>query len=70
MKDIKIIGGGPGDKAYILPAARQAVEECDLVIGDKRLLRTFELEADEKHIFERSNYERVGYERKNFSFKR
>lgn len=52
MKDIKIIGGGPGDEAYILPAARQAAEECDLVIGDKRLLRTFGLEADEKHIFE------------------
>ena len=52
MKDIKIIGGGPGDEAYILPAARQAAEECDLVIGDKRLLETFGLAADEKHIFE------------------
>ena len=45
MKDIKIIGGGPGDEAYILPAARQAAEECDLVIGEKRLLRHFWLAA-------------------------
>ena len=41
MKYIKIIGGGPGDKDYILPAARQAVEQSDLIIGDKRLLQTF-----------------------------
>ena len=33
MKDIKIIGGGPGDASYILPMARQAVEQSDLIIG-------------------------------------
>lgn len=52
MKYIKIIGGGPGDKDYILPAARQAVEQSDLIIGDKRLLQTFGLEADGVNIFE------------------
>lgn len=52
MKDIIIIGGGPGDAGYILPEARRAAEQCDLIIGDGRLLRTFGLEADETHIFE------------------
>lgn len=52
MKHIRIIGGGPGDEAYILPMARQAVAESSLIIGDKRLLQTFGLEADETHIFE------------------
>ena len=52
MKDIIIIGGGPGDADYILPAARRVAEQCDLIIGDGRLLRTFGLKADETHIFE------------------
>ena len=52
MKHIRIIGGGPGDEAYILPMARQAVAESSLIIGDKRLLQAFGLEADETHIFE------------------
>ena len=52
MKHIQIIGGGPGDEAYILPMARQAVAESSLIIGDKRLLQAFGLEADETHIFE------------------
>ncbi len=52
MKDIIIIGGGPGDASYILPAARQAVSQCGLIIGDKRLLEIFGLEADGKYIFE------------------
>ena len=52
MKDIRIIGGGPGDTAYILPAARQAAEQCDLIIGDGRMLRAFGLEVDEKCVFE------------------
>lgn len=52
MKHIRIIGGGPGDKTYILPMARQAVAESSLIIGDKRLLQTFGLEADGTHIFE------------------
>ena len=52
MKHIRIIGGGPGDEAYILPMARQAVAKSSLIIGDKRLLQTFGLEADEIHIFE------------------
>ena len=45
MKDIRIIGGGPGDTAYILPAARQAAEQCDLIIGDGRMLRAFGLKS-------------------------
>ena len=52
MKDIRIIGGGPGDTEYLLPAARQAAEQCDLIIGDGRMLRAFELEVDEKRVFE------------------
>lgn len=52
MKDIKIIGGGPGDASYILPMARQAVEQSDLIIGDRRLLQTFGLAADNEYIFE------------------
>lgn len=41
MNKIKIIGIGPGHRDYILPAAYQAIEGCDLVIGAKRHLELF-----------------------------
>ena len=31
MKKITVIGGGPGNEAYILPAARQKAAACDMV---------------------------------------
>lgn len=45
MKEIKIIGGGPGDEAYILPAARRSIEVCDKIAGDRRMLTSFGLDS-------------------------
>ncbi len=51
MKEMSVIGAGPGDKKYILPAAIEAVKAADIVIGDRRLLAAFDLEPDGKHIW-------------------
>lgn len=55
MKKITIIGGGPGDENYILPAARKRIEACDWVVGDRRLLESFRLDPEEEkvHVMDR-----------------
>ena len=50
MKKITIIGGGPGNEDYILPAARQKIEVCDWIAGDRRLLESFGLNPEEEKI--------------------
>lgn len=50
MKKITIIGGGPGNEDYILPAARQKIEVCDRIAGDRRLLESFGLNPEEEKI--------------------
>lgn len=39
---IKIVGLGPGHKAYVLPIAIEAIKKADLVIGAKRHLQAIE----------------------------
>ncbi len=51
MKKLIVIGAGPGNKKYIIPAAMEAVDAADIVIGDRRLLAAFELEPDDVHIW-------------------
>ncbi|MBI2957351.1 MAG: precorrin-6y C5,15-methyltransferase (decarboxylating) subunit CbiE, partial [Chloroflexi bacterium] len=42
MNKVCVIGVGPGDDAFIAPAARQKVAECDLILGSERLTRLFD----------------------------
>ena len=42
MKKIQVIGIGPGHRDYVLPAARSAVENSDILIGGRRNLKTFD----------------------------
>lgn len=41
MPKLTVIGCGPGSKGYATPAALQAIEEADVLIGGKRLTDTF-----------------------------
>lgn len=47
---VKVIGIGPGSPDYLLPAARQAVEACRVVIGAPRCLALFDLAGKEVHV--------------------
>lgn len=38
---VKVVGVGPGSEAYLLPAARRAVEQAGVIIGAPRLLALF-----------------------------
>lgn len=38
---ILVVGAGPGDPAYMLPAAREAVEQASVLVAGKRLLETY-----------------------------
>ena len=42
MKNIYVIGMGPGHPDYLLPAAKQALKQCDLLAGGSRLIETGE----------------------------
>lgn len=41
MGKIFILGMGPGHKDYILPISIKKINECDVLIGGKRILREF-----------------------------
>lgn len=51
MKELIVIGAGPGDENYIIPAAVQAVNGADIVIGDRRLLKAFGLKPDGEGVW-------------------
>ena len=38
MNQLVIIGGGPGNEKYILPAASEAMETADFVFADRRFI--------------------------------
>lgn len=42
IERVVIVGCGPGGEEYVTPAAKQAVEEADVVFGAKRVLGLFE----------------------------
>lgn len=50
MKKITIIGGGPGDEGYILPAARKILGKSDKIAGDRRMLESFGLDAETENV--------------------
>lgn len=50
MKKITVIGGGPGNEAYILPAARQKAAACDRIAGDRRILESFGISAEDERV--------------------
>ncbi|MCX7843479.1 MAG: precorrin-6y C5,15-methyltransferase (decarboxylating) subunit CbiE [Clostridia bacterium] len=47
MNSLYVVGLGPGSKDYILPAAKELVNSCDVLIGGKRNLELFELAGKE-----------------------
>lgn len=51
MKELIVVGAGPGDKNYILPEAKRAVAKADIVIGDRRLLASFDLVPDDEKVW-------------------
>jgi precorrin-6Y C5,15-methyltransferase (decarboxylating) len=51
--EIKIIGVGPGNIDLLTPAAKEAVESCDVLIGGRRNLEMFNYTNKEKIILEK-----------------
>ncbi len=47
MNRIHIVGMGPGGEAYLLPAARSAIEKSDAVVGGRRHLSAIDLTGKE-----------------------
>lgn len=43
MEIITVVGVGPGNRDYLIPAALKAVEEADILVGGQRLLNMFSL---------------------------
>ncbi|MBT3320528.1 MAG: precorrin-6y C5,15-methyltransferase (decarboxylating) subunit CbiE [Clostridia bacterium] len=41
MNSVRVVGLGPGEKAYILPAAIEAIQKADILIGAQRHLDAF-----------------------------
>ncbi|MCL5674829.1 MAG: precorrin-6y C5,15-methyltransferase (decarboxylating) subunit CbiE [Candidatus Omnitrophica bacterium] len=41
-KKVYVLGIGPGNPDYVIPAVREAVEKCDCLVGAKRNLLLFE----------------------------
>ena len=50
MKKIYVIGGGPGNSEYILPAAEKIIKQCDYIVGDRRILKSFGLERESQQL--------------------
>ncbi|SDZ00998.1 precorrin-6y C5,15-methyltransferase (decarboxylating) subunit CbiE [Tindallia californiensis] len=48
MKKIFVIGMGPGHPDYLLPAAKEALKQCDLLAGGARLIESAEAFSAEK----------------------
>ncbi len=47
---ITVVGIGPGSPDYIIPAARRAIADSDVVVGGKRALDTL-VEGPQKRVF-------------------
>lgn len=47
---VKVVGIGPGDPDYILPAGWKAVEKADAIVGGKRNLQLFQYLQKEQYI--------------------
>jgi cobalt-precorrin-7 (C5)-methyltransferase len=52
MEKIKVIGIGPGGKDYLLPVARKAVEEAEILVGGHRALALFSQLKKEKRVID------------------
>lgn len=64
MGKIYIVGIGPGSKGYLLPLAKKAIQEADILVGAPRLLSLFKTEK--KTICLKGNYsEAIDYVLKN-----
>lgn len=51
MERIKVIGVGPGGEDYLLPVAKKAIEEAEILVGGRRSLALFsQLKKEEKII--------------------
>jgi precorrin-6y C5,15-methyltransferase (decarboxylating) CbiE subunit len=64
MGRISVIGIGPGSARFLTPAAREAVEASDLLVGGKNALALFPGEKPRKRI-DRNLEEVLEYLRKN-----
>ena len=49
MLRVNIVGIGPGNPELLTNQARQAIEESNILIGDKRMLAAF---GAGKHLFD------------------
>ncbi|MEK6714518.1 MAG: precorrin-6y C5,15-methyltransferase (decarboxylating) subunit CbiE [Candidatus Omnitrophota bacterium] len=49
---VQIIGTGPGNRDYLLPIAKKAIEEADCLMGARRVLSQFNYPKKEKVYFE------------------
>jgi cobalt-precorrin-7 (C5)-methyltransferase len=61
MNKICIAGIGPGALDYITPAARKAVENCDILVGGRRNLAIFAGLQKETYLFESNMEEMIGF---------
>ena len=47
---IRVIGVGPGSPEFITPAAVEQINNCDILIGGERVLKSFEIPGKETFI--------------------
>lgn len=50
---VRIIGTGPGDPAYITPAALEAIRRAQIVVGGRRLLQSFARPGQKRYIIDK-----------------
>lgn len=70
MEKINIIGIGPGNPSYILPAAIDAFKESDVIIGGKRNLESIDLEEKELIVITDNLKEIIEYINQNYKTKK
>lgn len=49
---VKVVGIGPGDPRYLTPAAREAIEQAQVLVGGRRQLETFARPDQEQYVIE------------------
>lgn len=65
MEIITVVGVGPGNLEYLVPAALKAIENADILVGGQRLLDMFPQPAErEKFIISNNLHEVVRFIRK------
>lgn len=63
---IRVIGVGPGSPEFITPAALEQINDCDILIGGERVLKTFEKSGKEKFIVKNNLQEMAQFIRENY----